>query len=136
VLTQEIFDTAGHVVLEDKVSATPTLQKIMEKNRAPLRIAMSVPTPFGLAEVIAATELIATVPYRMAKALSEDQALKIHPLPFHSPVFDISQHWHGRLQHDEGHKWLRKTIFEAFRDLDAPDSAPFSPSGASRPAQA
>ncbi len=123
VLTQEIFEAAGHVILEDKVSTTPILKKIMEKNRPSLRIAMSVPTPFGLAEVIAATELIATIPYRMAKVLSEDQALRIHPLPFDSPVFDVSQHWHGRLQHDEGHKWLRKTIFEAFRDLDAPDSA-------------
>lgn len=126
VLTQEIFDSAGHVILEDKVSSAPLLRHILEKNRPSLRIAMSVPTPFGLAEVIAATELIATIPYRMAKALNEHGGLRIHPLPFDSPAFDVGQHWHGRLQHDEGHKWLRKTIFEAFRGLDAPDATPFS----------
>lgn len=117
VLTREIFETAGHVIIEEKVSSTPILKKIMDKSQTPLRVSMSVPTPFGLAEVICATGLLATVPYRMAKILCKDQALRILPLPFESPIYDIGQHWHGRLQHDEGHKWLRKTIFEACREF-------------------
>ncbi len=119
LLTRNHYEMARHVVIEESISSTPVFKKLVEQNRILLKVAMSVPTPFGLGEVIAATDLLATVPYRMAQALCKTQNLAIFRLPFEDPVYDIGQHWHGRVQHDEGHKWLRRSIYEAFNQFRA-----------------
>jgi DNA-binding transcriptional LysR family regulator len=68
----------------------------------------------GLSALIAASDLLICVPSRLADALQAAAGLRIFPLPFESPSFDISQLWHERYQRDAGHQWLRSTIFSLF----------------------
>ena len=76
---------------------------------------MIVPTYLGLAEVVATSNLIATVPLRMAEVLVRAHALRWLPLPLDIKPYEVRQHWHRRNQHDPGHQWLRQSIARLFR---------------------
>lgn len=112
------FTSAGHVLVESKGTSTPIFTKALQKAKITPRIAMMVPTYFGVAEVVAQTSLIATMPFRMAEMLAADHAVRVLALPIENPAYDVSQHWHRRMHQDLGHKWLRQQIFDLFRDTN------------------
>ena len=64
----------------------------------------------GAAFVAEYTDLVLTVPKRLGDVLSERAAIRILPVPFAVPAYDVKLHWHERLHNDEGHRWLRRLI--------------------------
>lgn len=114
-LSSASFAAAEHVVVASKGTSTTLLERAF--NRLGLRrsVKMIVPTYLGVAELVATTNLIATVPLRMGEVLSRGNALRCMPLPFELPSYPVRQHWHQRHQHDPGHRWLRQSIGELFR---------------------
>ncbi len=112
------FSAAGHILVESRGTSSPIFTKALQQAGLAPKVAMAVPSYFGVAEVVAATGLIATMPYRMANVLAKGHAVRVLSLPIENPVYDVSQHWHRRMHQDQGHKWLRQQIFELFRDLE------------------
>lgn len=37
-------------------------------------------------------------------------AIRIRPVPFGVPAYDVKLLWHERLHNDEGYRWLRRLI--------------------------
>jgi hypothetical protein len=52
------------------------------------------------------------MPARLAQVLAEDLSLQVFAPPFEIAPIQIDQFWHERVQQDEGHRWLRGTIFQ------------------------
>lgn len=75
-----------------------------------LRPTMTVPSPAGIAAVIAGSDLVATVPSRLGQSISE--GLTISDCPFRGG-FDISVVWTARNNNSAMHRWLREQIFTA-----------------------
>jgi DNA-binding transcriptional LysR family regulator len=63
---------------------------------------------------LANTDLIATVPERIAQMLVRIAHVKALPPPFKLPVFAIKQHWHERYQQDPANKWMRSMVADLF----------------------
>lgn len=78
------------------------------------QVALSLPTLPGLGNLLARTDLVATVPERVAHMLMGIAAVKSLPPPIDLPSFAIKQHWHERFQHDAGNRWLRAEIAQLF----------------------
>ena len=72
----------------------------------------SLPTLPGVGNLLANTDLIATVPNRVAQTLVKIARVKALAPPYRFPVFSIKQHWHERYQHDPANRWLRSTVAE------------------------
>ena len=68
----------------------------------------------GLGNLLANTDLIATVPERVAQMLVRIAQVKALPPPFELPTFSIKQHWHERYQHDPANRWLRAVVADLF----------------------
>jgi DNA-binding transcriptional LysR family regulator len=111
-MTRKRYQSSKHIVIDSRTTSSFVLDATLLKNGIALHNCLSVPTYFGLAEVVQSTNLVATVPLRMALALESTHALKHLSLPVPSPDFPVSQYWHARAQHDEGHQWLRRTVSE------------------------
>jgi DNA-binding transcriptional LysR family regulator len=60
--------------------------------------------------VIAASDLIATMPMSVAKAAARTTGLALLEVPLKLPVMSVSLYWHERYQDDPGHAWLRQYI--------------------------
>jgi len=68
---------------------------------------LSVPSPAGLQSLIVGTDLMATVPLRIARSIGD--AVRIVDCPCPAP-FDIDLVWTSRTHHSPMHKWLRELI--------------------------
>jgi DNA-binding transcriptional LysR family regulator len=62
--------------------------------------------------VIAASDLIGTMPQSVAKALARTAGLALLDVPLKLPALSVSLYWHERYQDDAGHAWLRQYVAE------------------------
>lgn len=89
------------------------LATIGEKRRCPL----VVPQHTVAMRVAAVTDMIATVPRRMALLEAPKKVTKILEGPAALGSFKYVMIWHERMQTDAAHVWLRSTIRELGRQL-------------------
>ena len=68
------------------------------------------PSFLAIPSIVAATDLIATVPRRLAVHAAEALPIAVHDVPLSLPPPDISMYWHSRCQDDAGHRWLRRKV--------------------------
>ena len=66
--------------------------------------------------MLGSTNLIATVPERLAERLAGPHALVARPLTLRLrlPASTIAQLWHAHLHRDPGHQWLRALVAQRF----------------------
>ncbi|MEY8709878.1 LysR family transcriptional regulator [Mangrovibacter phragmitis] len=71
------------------------------------KVSLSVPHFLFLCAVLANTDMVAMVPWRLVR---ENIALQVIPLPFEVPGFEMLMLWPERVHRDPAHKWLREHI--------------------------
>lgn len=113
-LTQAMFKRENHVL----VTAAGTGQNLVEEALAHLgvqrNVALRLPNFLGIGSLVATTDLMVTVPRRVAETLVRIADVKMLAPPFDWPVFSIKQHWHERYQQDPANGWLRSVISDLF----------------------
>lgn len=109
------YAASQHILVDGNGSSLALLRRAFRDARIAVETAVVTPSYFGIPEMLAATDLIATVPERLAAVLLRNHPLTTAPVPICTPTFSISQHWHPRSQHDVAHAWLRKSILEMNR---------------------
>jgi DNA-binding transcriptional LysR family regulator len=82
----------------------------LERKGLRRQVVLFVPDFFAVARVIAETDLVLTIPARIAQALQSMLSLRLVPPPLDLPPFDTHLAWHERHQHDPAHLWLRRTV--------------------------
>ena len=74
------------------------------------RVAVAVPHFLVVPHIVAATDLIATLPTRVVDALASQRDLVKLPPPIALDGFDVAMVWHERNHHDPGQRWLRDQV--------------------------
>jgi len=112
-LTLKQYLAADHI----GISILGGIQTIPEKRLAAVgakrRCPLSVPYHTAALRSLVGTNLIATVPRRMAEAEASNPAIKILKAPAVLGTFKYLMAWHPRMNTDAAHTWLRSTIREA-----------------------
>ena len=116
-LTQSRFAKERHVILAAPGTGNEIVESELKRQNAPRKVALSLPTLPGVGNLLANTDLIATVPKRVALTLVKIANVKALEPPFSFPDFSIKQHWHERFQHDPANRWLRSTVAELFLEI-------------------
>jgi DNA-binding transcriptional LysR family regulator len=113
-LTQAMFRRENHVV----VTAAGTGQNLVEEELLRMgvqrNIALRLPNFLGIGGLVASTDLVVTVPQRVAETLLRIADVKVIRPPFELPVFAVKQHWHERYHQDPANRWLRSVISDLF----------------------
>lgn len=73
-------------------------------------IALRVPHFTNLVEVITSTDLVLTLPTRVAKAFARDKRMRVLPVPFPIPTFDVNLFWQPHTEDSAAQQWLCDTI--------------------------
>lgn len=113
-MTTGIYRREKHVAITAVGSGHDQVEGALQRLGIKRRVALSLPTLPGLGNLLANTELIATVPDGVAQMLVSIAKVKALAPPFALPQFAIKQHWHERYQHDPANRWLRSVIAELF----------------------
>lgn len=82
-----------------------------------LRIALQVQNAFALAHAVAQSNLISTVPQRLARVLAAQHPLQVLPLPLDVPDVRIAMYWHERTHKQPAQRWFRQLLAETARTL-------------------
>lgn len=120
-LTLAQFVRHPHVVLGAgpvPVSAIEsTVERSLRRRGVMRRIGVKVPDLLITPAVVAETDLIATVPERLAEVFAATLGLQILKLPFAYSDPNVLMVWHERSHRDGSHRWLRQIFRDAAGDL-------------------
>lgn len=108
------YERCGHAVAATPARSTTLLDRFLARHRIVRRIVLQTPHHLVLPEVVASTDLIATVPLAVASHLSGRPDIQVLALPFAPPRFAVQQHWHRAVHKDVRNQWLRAQVFALF----------------------
>jgi DNA-binding transcriptional LysR family regulator len=74
------------------------------------RVVLWQPNFLAVGNVVSRTDLISTVPSRVAAHFVQELPIVAYDPPLALPAPDFAMYWHSRSQEDAGHKWLRAKI--------------------------
>lgn len=74
------------------------------------RIALQVTSFLAVAQIVAESELIATVPSHFANVMASRERIQVLPLPFKIDSYQVKIHWHERFHADPANAWLRQQV--------------------------
>ncbi|MBL8943295.1 MAG: LysR family transcriptional regulator [Myxococcales bacterium] len=80
------------------------------------RVALMVPDFLAAPFVIAQTDLVLTLPERVARAFAASLPLVIVPPPLEVAGFSMMLLWHDRVHDEPGQRWLRERIVDAAQE--------------------
>jgi DNA-binding transcriptional LysR family regulator len=113
-LTLKEFLSARHVLIASMGSGHQVLERTLAERGVHDNVALRVPHFVLVPLIIANTDLIVSVPSRVAGATARLMKSKVHPLPIPIPSFDVSVFWHERVENDGANRWLRAAMLELF----------------------
>ncbi len=111
-ITREQFETLRHVNVVPPGRLRTGLFQTLAREGLRRDVALSVTNFFAVAEMIAVTDHIATLPRLICRRLSRDPRFKILPPPADLGSFPVQMAWHVRYRHDPAHRWLRAMVSE------------------------
>lgn len=86
------------------------LDRVLAELGRTRRVAVRMPDFAGLGHFVASSDLLASVPSRLATSLAERLPLRVLGLPMRVPSFAVTMYWHPRHDAEPGHRWLREQI--------------------------
>lgn len=112
-LTLEQFTAVPHVQIRPgDMRYAVLLDRALQAHavHAPIRV---VVYDFILApEIVAATNMIAVIPERLARRYAQAAGLQVLPLPVEVPPLTFSMIWHERTHREPVYQWLRDIVLE------------------------
>ena len=115
-LTRKQFVEASHVLVTYRGGGHRVIEETLERAGVARRIALRVPHFTVVPMVLERTDLILTIPARVARVYERRGNLKTLPPPVPMPAAEVAVHWHERFEADPGNRWLREQIVELFSD--------------------
>jgi DNA-binding transcriptional LysR family regulator len=115
-LTVERFVAARHALVAPQGARGGVVDDALAAAGLSRRTALLVPGFLIVPHVIASTDLLVTLPERLARTFAALLPLRILEHPLTLPGFTMSLVWHERHEDDPGHRWLRELLFSVAAD--------------------
>ena len=116
-LSDSAFKKERHVVITAPGTGNEIVEQELKRRGTRRKVALSLPTLPGVGNLLANTDLIATVPRRVALTLVSIAQVKAVAPPYRFADFSIKQHWHERYHHDSPNRWLRSLVADLFVEI-------------------
>jgi len=113
-LTQMAFRRERHALVPTAGTGHELVERELERLGVHRKVVLQLPNFLGIGGLVASTDMMITVPQRVADTLLRIADVKVFPPPFEFPSFAIKQHWHERYQQDPANRWLRSVISDLF----------------------
>ncbi|HEX6440592.1 MAG TPA: LysR family transcriptional regulator [Stellaceae bacterium] len=114
-LSIEAYAAQNHALVSPRGNPTGAIDRILVDLGLRRRISLLVATYLALPAALAASDLVATVPSRIARQIALTAAIEILPLPVDLTV-TVSMAWHRRAAGEPAQLWFRSLLVEAAQD--------------------
>jgi DNA-binding transcriptional LysR family regulator len=113
-LTKKRFLEASHVLVTYRAGGHRVIEEALERAGVARRIALRVPHFTVVPMVLERTDLILTLPARVARLYERRGRFKVLPPPVAIPQAEVAVYWHERFAADPGNAWLREQVAGLF----------------------
>ena len=105
---------AAHAVVTSAGGGHRAIEDSLVRRRA--RIVARVPNIMAVPMMLARSDLIATIPLRVAQELARSSPFRVVPLPAQVPQLEVRVFWQERFDADPATAWMRTLLAELFAD--------------------
>ncbi|WP_019699853.1 LysR family transcriptional regulator [Paracidovorax oryzae] len=112
----EDFAKAQHVVVVSEGTGHGKVDELLERMGVARDVRLTVPHFVAIGHILQATQMVATVPEKMAQSMAEPFGLAYAPHPAKLPQVAINLFWHTKYHRDPGNQWLRGVMVEMFAE--------------------
>ncbi len=116
------FRNAEHLVVVSAGTGHGKVDELLERAKIQRVVRLSVPHFVGVGHILQSSDLVATVPERLAQYLIEPFGLTYFPHPVRLPEVSINAFWHAKMHRSPANQWLRGVVLDMFGD-----GAPWAP---------
>src|SRR5690606_36530600 len=111
------YQQARHVIVTPRAGRGSPLEIVLGSAKVRRQAALHLPNYLPIPAIVARTELLGTVPARLAETFAALFELQVAALPFDMPAVQISLIRHRQQQHDPAHIRLREQLHALLADL-------------------
>ncbi|MGK4007960.1 LysR family transcriptional regulator [Sorangium sp. So ce1036] len=115
-LTLRAYASLPHALISPRGEGGGRVDEVLAEHGLTRRVALQIPHFLVAPLIVAQTDLVLTVPARIARAFAEMEALRIMKPPVELGGFSLDQVWHERQAKDPAHAWLRGLFAEIARE--------------------
>ena len=116
-LSLETFLRLSHIVIAPRRKSQPMIELALAKRGLQRQIALTVPHFLSMPALVQNSNLLCTMPRRMAYIYADHFRLRTYKVPIRTPDFPIYLIWHESLDTDSGHAWLRNHMMALCANL-------------------
>jgi DNA-binding transcriptional LysR family regulator len=114
------FSAAEHLVVVSAGTGHGKVDELLKRSGIHREVRLTVPHFVGVGHILEASDLVATVPERLAERLVEPFKLAYVSHPAKLPEVAINVFWHAKFHKAPANQWLRTLVFDAFGSETAP----------------
>jgi DNA-binding transcriptional LysR family regulator len=118
-LTLQRFSAARHLVVTSMESPYDCINAALARAGIAPDTTFSVPHFGAVPYILGTTELVATVPQKLAERTAGPFELEVAGSPLQLPALQTNMFWHRRYNQDEGGQWLRGLVAELFTEQES-----------------
>lgn len=111
-----VFLDLPHAVVEFEGRSHDLFERLLKSEGLSRRAQLTIPHFMSVPAVIAATDMIVTVPYAVAEYFIQHGELRMVYPPINTKSYAVKQHWHARFNTDPALKWLRGEIARIYME--------------------
>jgi DNA-binding transcriptional LysR family regulator len=110
------FVAAPHLIVDAAQSPYDRINGLLEKAGVTAGARFRVPHFTAVPYIVSTSELVVTVPQKLAESAASPFGLKWIEPPLALPALQTNVFWHRRFNHDPGIQWLRGLIADVFAE--------------------
>jgi DNA-binding transcriptional LysR family regulator len=114
----EDYIAVPHMLISWKGTPTGIIDQHLQELGLERRIKLIVPNFLSAPLIVAQSDMILSLPYKLAKRFTKFVPLEIYPVPLELPLYDLIMIWHPLRDKDPAHQWLRDKINGICRNID------------------
>jgi DNA-binding transcriptional LysR family regulator len=115
-MTMKRFGAARHLVVAALESPYDRINTALQKAGILPSASFSVPHFSAAPYIVATTDLVVTVPQKLAERAAAPFGLVYAKSPLRLAALQTNVFWHRRYNQDEGNRWLRTLVADAFAE--------------------
>ncbi|UUX70388.1 LysR family transcriptional regulator [Pseudomonas putida] len=116
-LSLEQFLAADHLVVNQEGRSQKIFEQRLRELKLQRRVHLEVPHFMSVPQLIASTNMVATVPLSLGVWFASEQIKMLTP-PIEVEKFELKLHWHRQMEDDPAVSWFRNAVFEELCNLD------------------
>jgi len=118
-LTVADYAAAEHLLVISSGTGHGKVDELLQRSGVERKVHLTVPHYVSVGHILQGSDLIATVPERLADRLVEPFGLVKLPHPVKLPEVAINVFWHAKYHREPANRWIRDVMFDLFGESAA-----------------